>query len=127
MYIFHLLRVLLSIGQPVLLALPSNNYLFFGDGVYTMPTPVDLQSLPQPTNGPRALWALLDVPRAVQPPFDLENRAIFPVCVAASPFGSEGHWTSARGGLRVGMPLWSVDELSTRYVRLRSHYSDDLN
>ncbi|KAI0737997.1 hypothetical protein C8Q80DRAFT_291193 [Daedaleopsis nitida] len=115
-YIFHLLRVLLSIGQPVLLALPSGTHLFFGDGVYTMPTPVDLEALPQPIDGPRALWTLLDVPRAEQPPFNLEKRALFPVCVASSPFGSEGHWTSARGGLRVGMPLWSVDELSTRFL-----------
>ncbi|RPD74981.1 hypothetical protein L226DRAFT_535188 [Lentinus tigrinus ALCF2SS1-7] len=120
-FIWYLLHILLMMDEPVLLACGVYYRLFFKGRVYEPPSRLkDFHHLPHHTES-RPLWLLADVIDGDETLLPLDHHLLFPVKTAERHLGHGEVWATTRGAARIGLPLWSEEELVEGFVLHRAY------
>ncbi len=125
LFLFYLLVRLLQLQQVVLFTLDGNNlYLFYHGKVYTttmalLYTTQRAYRLPQPksqTSLKVFMWSLFDIHKKQEPDWVLITHPCLPVQAAPPDSIRFKIWRKEFQPMRVGLPLWTRDELAKGYV-----------
>ncbi len=122
LFLIYFLVRLLQLKQVVLFTLDGERlYLFYHGRVYTTYIPQlnaiqpELQ-LPEPKTSKVFIWSLFDVREKQEPKQLLFKPPCIPVQTASPDPIRFKMWVRDRDPLRVGLPLWTREELAQAYV-----------
>ena len=108
---------LITAHQVVLLSNTRKDYLFYRGQVYSRPPEAGYENLPenQQTNY-SPVWALVSTDSVERAPTISRKSNIWPI-QASSPNPIRWRaWTKQLGAALLGMPLWTMEELTTGYA-----------
>ncbi|KAI0689036.1 hypothetical protein C8T65DRAFT_731118, partial [Cerioporus squamosus] len=108
---WYLLRILLMIDEPVIFACgPFCNLFYRGRAFAPRSSTLDLHYVPRHSKF-KPIWLLADVGRNLGSTLPLEHPLVFTVKTSTSHLGHADHWATRRDAARIGIPLWSQQEL----------------
>ncbi len=110
---WYLLRILLMIDEPVVLAYGVYCRLFYKGRVYaprSMGYKLDPRDLPRHSKS-KPMWLLADEAGEREMTLPLDDPLVFPVKTSVSHLGCAEAWATRRDAARIGIPLWSQRDL----------------
>ena len=111
-----MLARLVSAKQIVVLCRNSKSYLFYAGKVYTRSADLGFDDVPQRQDSPYfPVWALVDVDYQDREP-NLEDADVWPMQMSSPNPIRWKKWRKQHGAALLGMPLWTVRELTDGYV-----------
>ncbi|RDX52886.1 hypothetical protein OH76DRAFT_1554083 [Lentinus brumalis] len=112
-FVWYLLRILLMIDEPVVLAYGVYCRLFYKGRVYaprSMGYKLDPRDLPRHSKS-KPMWLLADEAGEREMTLPLDDPLVFPVKTSVSHLGCAEAWATRRDAARIGIPLWSQRDL----------------
>lgn len=108
---------LITAQQVVVLCDERNIHLFFGGQVYSRPTALGFEDLPNRRTNTYSLWALIDVDHRTQGPPLSRTSNVWPVQASFPDPQRWRLWVKQFRGVEWGMPLWNPEELVEGYAQ----------
>jgi len=112
-----MLARLISARQVVLPRKPTQVHLFYYGQVYSRPTVLGLEGLPENAQTPHfPIWALVDADlRKGEPPI-IDTSNVWPIQASSPNPARWDSWSEQYRAAELGMPLWNMEELMEGYV-----------